>query len=261
MTDARCIRPRSRAALPSKRLWVPITHPPQATLVYWWISPPRRSTRRPRTSAAGAGGGTAPCGGAWPSARGADAGCSALHSNSAISRCRRSRSSIPVQQLTTDCADPPLGEGVRWRCPHWRSQASEAKIASKVSVNLASRSRSRNRNCSMRSARSMRRLRLLGDPFPGWVGRQAKDVAPAGGDLQHEQHVQALERDGLSMEEVAGQIPSAWAARNWCQVRLARRGAGSIPHRWPTGCERGLVGSHPAGVPMRITMAAATARQ
>jgi len=31
--------------------------------------PPRRSTRRTRTLAAGAGGGTAPCGGAWSSAR------------------------------------------------------------------------------------------------------------------------------------------------------------------------------------------------
>src|SRR6266542_922155 len=42
--------------------------PAHATWVYSWISPPRRSTRRTRTSAAGAGGGTAPCGGAWPSA-------------------------------------------------------------------------------------------------------------------------------------------------------------------------------------------------
>jgi Uncharacterized protein conserved in bacteria (DUF2252) len=50
-------------------LWVPKTRPPQATWMYSWISPPRRSTRRTRTSAAGAGGGTAPCGGAWPSAR------------------------------------------------------------------------------------------------------------------------------------------------------------------------------------------------
>jgi hypothetical protein len=60
-----------------------------------------------------------------------------------------------------------------------------------------------------------------GRPFPGWVGRHAKDMDPASGDLQHEPHVQALEQDGLSMEEVAGQGPSAWAARNCCQVRLA----------------------------------------
>jgi hypothetical protein len=64
---------------------------------------------------------------------------------------------------------------------------------------------------------------LLGDPFPGWVGRHAEDVDPASGDLQHDQHLQALEQDGLSMEQVAGQVPSAWAARNCCQVRLARR--------------------------------------
>jgi len=52
-----------------RRLWMPKTRPPQATWMYSWISPPRRSTRRTRTSAAGAGSGTAPCGGAWPSAR------------------------------------------------------------------------------------------------------------------------------------------------------------------------------------------------
>jgi len=53
----------------------------------------------------------------------------------------------PVQQRTTDRGAPPLGEGVRWRCPHWRPQdpdASEVKIASKVSVKVASRSRTRN---------------------------------------------------------------------------------------------------------------------
>jgi hypothetical protein len=48
---------------------------------------------------------------------------------------------------------------------------------------------------------------LLGDRFPGWVGRHAKDVGPASGDLQHEQHLQALAQDGLSRQEVAGQAP------------------------------------------------------
>jgi hypothetical protein len=101
---------------------------------------------------------------------------------------------------------------------------SEAKIASKESVKVASRSRSRNLNCSMRIWQVHEEVTgLLGDPFPGWVGRHAEDVDPASGDLQHEQHLQALEQDGLSMEQVAGQVPSAWAARNCCQVRLARR--------------------------------------
>ena len=68
----------------------------------------------------------------------------------------------PVQQRTTDRGDPPLGEGVRWRCPHWRPpepDAWEARIAAQVLVKVASRSRTRNLNCSMRSARSMRRVR------------------------------------------------------------------------------------------------------
>jgi hypothetical protein len=42
--------------------------------------------------------------------------------------------------------------------------------------------------------------------------------------------VQALEQDGLSMEEVAGQDPLGLGGQE-LQVRLARRGAGSIPHR------------------------------
>ena len=127
-----------------------------------WISPPRRSTRSTRTLAAGAGGGTAPCGGAWPSARWADAGCNAPHGPTARSADVVDLGAASGPALTTDRADSPLGEGVRWRCPHWRPpepDAWEARIAAQVSVKVASRSRTRNLNCSMRSARSMRRVR------------------------------------------------------------------------------------------------------
>ena len=70
----------------------------------------------------------------------------------------------PVEQLTTYGADPAFGERIRsrrtHRCPQ-DSDALEAKIASKVSVNFASRSRMRNVNltCSVWSAKSMSRLR------------------------------------------------------------------------------------------------------
>jgi hypothetical protein len=48
---------------------------------------------------------------------------------------------------------------------------------------------------------------LLGDRFPGWVGRNAEDVDPASGDLQHEPHLQALAQDGLSWKKSQAKIP------------------------------------------------------
>jgi hypothetical protein len=92
---------------------------------------------------------------------GGDAGCSAPHSSTA-----RSADVVDLGAASGPAAhDGPCRPTARRRrsgCPHWRPQdrdALGAKLASKVSVNLASRSRSRNLNCSMRSARSMRRLR------------------------------------------------------------------------------------------------------
>ncbi len=48
---------------------------------------------------------------------------------------------------------------------------------------------------------------LLGHPRPGRIGGHAEDVYPAGGKLQHEQHVQALQQHRVDVEEVAGQDP------------------------------------------------------
>lgn len=93
---------------------------------------------------------------------GADAGRSAPHSQprdrqlSSTSEQHPSSSSrrtVPTHRLAKAFAGGAR-IGVR-RIP----MPSEAKIAAKVSVTLASRSRSRNLNCSMRSARSMRRVR------------------------------------------------------------------------------------------------------
>jgi hypothetical protein len=46
---------------------------------------------------------------------------------------------------------------------------------------------------------------LLGHPRSGWVGGDAQDMNAAGGKLDHKQHIQALEQDGIDVEEVAGQ--------------------------------------------------------
>jgi len=47
--------------------------------------------------------------------------------------------------------------------------------------------------------------RLLGDPGPGGMGRDAEDVHTAGGDLEHEEPVQPLQKHRVDGEEVAGQ--------------------------------------------------------
>lgn len=185
--------------------------------------------------AAGAGGGTAPCGGAWPSARWADAGCSAPPSPTA-----RSADVVDLGAASGPAAHggpcrPTARRGVRWRCPHWRPQDPNA---------LGGQDRSEGvgeggvpvAHQEPELLDAVRQVHeegtgLLGNRFPGWVGRHAEDVDPASGDLQHEPHLQALEQDGLSWKTSQAKIPSAWAARNCCQVRLARRGAGSIPHR------------------------------
>ena len=46
---------------------------------------------------------------------------------------------------------------------------------------------------------------LLGGPCPGGVRGDIQDVHPAGLDLYHEEHVQALEEHGVDVEEVTCQ--------------------------------------------------------
>src|SRR4029450_10459689 len=85
---------------------------------------------------------------------------------------------------------------------------SEAKTASKASVNFGSRSRIKNLPCLMRSAKSMSRLRAC------WVTHAPVGlvVTPrmwtrAAGNLDHKQHVQTPEQHRVDVEEVAGQDP------------------------------------------------------
>ena len=46
---------------------------------------------------------------------------------------------------------------------------------------------------------------LLGGPGSGWMRGDAQDVHGPGPDLQHEQHVQALEQHRVDMQEVTGE--------------------------------------------------------
>jgi hypothetical protein len=57
-------------------------------------------------------------------------------------------------------------------------------------------------------------------------------VDPAAGHLQHEQHVQPLQEDGVHGEEIHCQYTVDLVRRNCRQVSADRLGAGSTPARW-----------------------------
>jgi hypothetical protein len=80
-----------------------------------------------------------------------------------------------------------------------------ANTASKAAVNLLSRSRIKNRNCSARSPRSMSRLGLLGHPGPGGIGGDSGDVHAAAAVLDHDEDVEAAQEDGVDVGEVDGE--------------------------------------------------------
>ena len=80
------------------------------------------------------------------------------------------------------------------------------KTASKAAVNLASRSRIRNRKPPAGVVEVHEQVAgLLGQPGAGGVGGDAEDVYAAGGVLDDEEDVQPAQGDGVEMEQVAGQ--------------------------------------------------------
>jgi hypothetical protein len=81
------------------------------------------------------------------------------------------------------------------------------KTALKAAVNLASRSRMRNRNRCPASSRSMLRLRQLRQPRARWVRGDPEDVDPAPRVLDDEERVEPVQGDGVEVEQVAGENP------------------------------------------------------
>ena len=76
--------------------------------------------------------------------------------------------------------------------------------ASNAAVNLASRSRMRNRKRWPASSRSMSEVAgLLGQPGAGRVGGDTQDVYAAGGVLDDEERVEPVQGDGVEVEQVA----------------------------------------------------------
>jgi hypothetical protein len=84
-----------------------------------------------------------------------------------VPKTSSSRRTVPTHRSATAFARGPRTGVRKARMP------SEAKIASKLSVNFASRSRTRNLNCLMWSARCMSRLRAgviqAGERTPSWM--------------------------------------------------------------------------------------------
>ena len=72
---------------------------------------------------------------------------------------------------------------------------------------------------------------LLCHPVPDWMRCDPEHVDAAGGDLDHEQHVQPLQEHGVHGEEVHRQDAVGLDAENCRQVRADRLGAGSTPAR------------------------------
>ena len=80
------------------------------------------------------------------------------------------------------------------------------KTASNIALNLASRSRIKNRKRRPASSRSMPRLRASWvSQAPGGVRSDAADVYAAGGVLDDEEDVEPAQGDGVEVEQVAGQ--------------------------------------------------------
>src|SRR5829696_3442302 len=140
---------------------------------------------------------------------------------------RRSRSSR--RMLPTKRSAIALARGARTGVRMMRTLLA-VTTASKAAVNVASRSRMRNRTRRPASSRSMRRFAgLLGQPGCGGVGGDAEGVHAAGGVLDDEEDIQPAQGDRLKVEQVEARIECAWARRNSVHDGPARRGEGAMP--------------------------------
>jgi hypothetical protein len=101
----------------------------------------------------------------------------------------------PVQALGPDGTHPPFGIRAfamgAWGGIFSTATPAAVNTAGKAALNLASRSRTRNRNPAARSPNSISRVAGgLGDPVSGRVGGDPGQAHPAAVDLDDEQHVE-----------------------------------------------------------------------
>jgi hypothetical protein len=101
--------------------------------------------------------------------------------------------------LSPPIAQPPRSRVVPSRASAKVRMPSEAKMPSKLSVNFASRSRTRNLNCPMRSFRSMSRLRACWATTPR-SGSPSRPRRGRGGWQARSRTAQTPEQDRVDVE-------------------------------------------------------------
>lgn len=134
-----------------------------------------------------------------------------------------------IEAVLSDGAHPSLGEGVRVRGAdgvRTLLASIEAKIWSKLAVNLVSRSRMRKRTRWPASSSGTEVAGDLGHPRAVGVGRDAEEVDDAPFHFDHEQYVVAAEQHGIDGEEVGSED-----ARGLSVEELGPGGTSS-PWRW-----------------------------
>lgn len=123
----------------------------------------------------------------------------------------------PVQQLTTGGADPPFRDGVGPRRLKTCAQEPDAlgaddriEAVGELGVPITAEGPELpDVVCQVHEQVAS----LLRDPPSCRVGRHPQTVDPAAGDLDHQQHIQALEQHRINMEEVASHDPRGLAGQ------------------------------------------------
>jgi hypothetical protein len=112
----------------------------------------------------------------------------------------------PVEHLAANGADPPLRVGIRPRRPHRRAQHLDAlggkhriERGGELGIPIPDQE-PEPPDAVVKTHEQV--AGLLGHPRPGWMGCHTEHVDPAGGHLEHEQHLQPLQEDGIDGEEV-----------------------------------------------------------
>ena len=114
----------------------------------------------------------------------------------------------PIQALSSDRSNPPLGVGVRVGRLHRRQEHLDTLRAEHI-VECAAELRVAVVDKEAQPSPSFSEHQqevsgLLGDPGTVRVGAHAGQVDPSGVQFDEEQHVQSAQSDGIDGEEVAG---------------------------------------------------------
>jgi hypothetical protein len=140
-----------------------------------------------------------------------------------------------VEQLAADGADPSFGDRVSSGRPHRCAQDADAftgeygiEDVSELGIPVADQELE---SCHALAEVHQQIPRLLSHPGSARVRGDSKKMHAAGSVLHEEQDIQPLAQQCVDAEEVGGENPCAWAARNCLQVGPSRRGAGSMPAR------------------------------